>query len=430
MTLPRRLAPAFVAVAALAAPAAALADDCAIEGSYYSGRSALQPGRADAVLGTFAAGSEASPDIRTFTFGATATPRETELTSATDRKLSTPVFLRRADGTPGAVYTTTTGIVVAWSGADAQLLVPGITYGDFGNDVLGAAVAPDGTLTLAYVDPAKQLDTSTPPPVRLARFDAAGRQQATLDLPEGSAATALATVGSDGTTLIVGTDARNAYRWAPAATTLQPIALPNPTGALADDDALLPDGQDGAWLRTGHTVLHIGPASAVALTRLQADTTLVTGAGGNVLFGHGASLSVVAPSGRIVSDKRATGIVRGAGIVSVSAVAPAASGTAPGAWLLNQKHGRIRTMTLVRAGGRRTTITAKARNFTTDAQLALLPSGTAWLVWQDGRSVYDSNCDAPGVTDQSIQAARATPSARRAAPRALRSAHLSEATSL
>jgi hypothetical protein len=194
--------------------------------------------------------------------------------------------------------------VVAWAGAEPQPLVPGIAYGDAGDDVLGAAVAADGALT-----------------VHLARFDATGQAVATLDLPERSAATSLATVEDDGTTLVVGSDAKSAYRWSPGATTLRAIALPYAPGRPADDDALLPHGRGGAWLRAARHVLHVGPTDALAVKDPRPSTTVVVGAGGDALFGHGASIAVVDPSGAVVSDARTTGVVKGAGIVSVLAVA-------------------------------------------------------------------------------------------------------------
>jgi hypothetical protein len=424
----RRLAATTAGVAAtLILPAVAAADDCGIEGTYYSGRSALQPAGAGAVLGTFAAGSEATPDVRAFTFGS-GTPRESVLSSATDTGLSTPAFLRRADGTVGAVYASARGIVVAWDGADPHLLLPGVAYHDVGEDVLGAAVAADGTLTVAYADPQQVFAAAAAPAVHLARFDATGQAAGALDLPEPSRATSLATVAADGTTLVVGSDAKNAYRWAPGATTLQPVALPFAPGSPADDDALLPDGQGGAWLRSGRSVLHVGATGAAALAELRADTTLVVGPGGNALFGHGASVAVVAPSGRVVGDARATGVVKGAGIVSVLAVAAPATGTKAAAVLLGQKRAKRRTLTLVRADGSRAAITAKARNFTTDAQLAVVAGGRAWAVWQDGHRYYDQTCSVSSVDDQSIQAVAVARTARRAAPRALRHAHLTERT--
>jgi hypothetical protein len=424
----RRLAILSAVGAALAVPAVAAADDCGIEGTYFSGRSALQAAGAGAALGTFAAGSEATGDVRTFAFGAAGAPRETELSSSSDSRLSTPVFLRRADGAAGAVYATAKGIVVAWDGADPRLLVPGITYNDAGDDVLGAAVAADGTLTVAYADPDQLFASDGGPTVHLARFDATGQPVATLDLPERSATTSLATVRDDGTTLVVGSDAKHAYRWAPGATTLQAIALPAAPGRPADDDALLPDGHGGAWLRTGRQVLHVGTADAAVLANLRADTTVVVGAGGNALFGHGASIAVVAPSGKVINNARATGVVKGAGTVSVLAVA-SGSGAKPAAFLLGQVRRKRRTLTLVRANGTRATITAKAKNFTTDAQLAVLADGSAWAVWQDGHAYFDQNCDAPSVDDQSVQAVRVPRAAKKAAPKALRDAHLTVETS-
>jgi hypothetical protein len=427
--LHRAAATAAVALA-LAVPGVAAADDCGIEGTYFSGRSALQVTGGSAVLGTFAAGSEATPDVRAFAFGSGATPRESMLSSADDTKISTPVLLRRADGTTGAVYATAKGIVVAWEGADPQVvLVPGVAYNDVGDDVLGAAVAVDGTLTVAYADPQQLFAGGAAPNVHLARFDATGKPAGTLDLPERSATTLLATVAEDGTTLILGSDAKSAYRWSPGATTLQPIALPYAPGRPADDDALLPDGQGGAWLRAGHAVLHVGATEADALESLRADTTIVVGAGGNALFGHGASIAVVAPSGRILGDARATGVVKGAGIVSVLAVA-AGPGTRPAAVLLGQTRRKRRTLTLVRSDGRRATITAKARNFTTDAQLAVLAGGRAWAVWQDGHRFYDQTCNLTSVDDQSVQAVAVPRTARKAAPKALRAAHVTEDTAL
>lgn len=428
-----RAAAAALALAAAgiapALPAAAQADDCGIEGTYYSGRSALQVSGSAAVLGTFAAGSEATGEVRAIVLGGGA-PRDRVLSGAADDRLSTPVFLRRADGTSGAVFGTAKGIVVAWEGAAAEtLLVPAVAYGDAGDDVLGAAIAPDGTLTIAYADPQQLLASDAKPPaVHLARFDAAGQALGTLDLPEPTRTTLLATVAPDGTTLVVGSDATSAYRWAPGATTLQPITLPFAPGRPADDDALLPDGEGGAWLRSGHTVVHVGAIEAISLKTLKADTTLVTDPEGDVVFGHGASIAVVAPTGRVVRDVRATGIVKGAGIVSVQAVA-AGTGTRPAAWLLGQKRGKRRTLTLVRANGTRAAIAAKAANFTTDAQLAVLPGGRAWAVWEDGHRSYDQVCNVSSVDDQSVQAVAVPRTARKATPKALRTAHLTEATS-
>jgi hypothetical protein len=85
-------------------------------------------------------------------------------------------------------------------------------------------------------------------------------------------------------------------------------------------------------------------------------------------------------------------------------------------------------MTLVRANGHRTTIAAKPDNFTTDAQLAVLPGGTAWALWQDGHRYFDQNCDITSVDDQSIQTARIPSSAKRVTPKPLRTAHLTEET--
>jgi hypothetical protein len=410
-----------LAGAALIAPATASADDCGIEGTYFSGRAALTVAAdgSAASLGSFSAGSEAVNVLRTFTLGHAA-PVAATLTLPGDT-LSTPVFVRRPDGATAAIAAVTRGqtplgIVATWIGAGGarveQVLVPGAGAGTTGNDEIGAATAPDGTLTLAYV-----VDDA----VQVARFGADGTPAGTATIAK--AFNPAVGIASDGAAFIVVSGSKSAYRWAPdAGAGLEPIAVPEQLAQPADDDPLQSDGHGGMWLRLNWKLLHLAAGGATYADTNLVRTTVAVDAAGNAVYGHGAKVKTVAPSGTVLSDRKAAGTVKGAGTVEVTAVAVAQTPGARPVVLLSQTRRKRRTQTLVRADATRATIVAKARNFTRDAQLALLADGTTWAVWQDGHATFDQNCDVPTVDDITVQAARVTPHAKRAQAKPITSA--------